>query len=139
MGQAKSVLVIDDEPKTTTYFTTLLADNGFEAQAATSADEGLRALAARRPDLIVLDLVMPLVTGVNLFNKIKKDARYRDVPIVIVTGIHEEFAEDREAFFRNLKRRRPAAYLEKPVDPSLLIQTVKHALGMDGESPSKPI
>jgi CheY-like chemotaxis protein len=131
MGQAKSVLVIDDEPKTTTYFTTLLADNGFEAYAATSADEGLRALAAHCPDLIVLDLVMPSITGVNLFNKIKKDPRYQDVPIIIVSGIHEEFAVNlHKTFFQSLKHRKPAAYLEKPVEPGRLIQTVRHALGM---------
>ena len=69
MSQGKTILVIDDEPKTTTYFTTLLADNGFSAHKANDADEGLRQLEACRPDLILLDLVMPEKTGINLFCK----------------------------------------------------------------------
>lgn len=130
MSQGKTILVIDDEPKTTTYFTTLLADNGFSAHKANDANEGLRQLEACRPDLILLDLVMPEKTGINLFNKIKKDARYRDIPVVIVTGIQNEFVEDHREFFATLKLRKPSAYLEKPIDPDHLIRTVRQTLGM---------
>jgi two-component system alkaline phosphatase synthesis response regulator PhoP len=131
MDQAAKVLVIDDEPQTTTYFTTVLSDHGFSACAANSADEGLSQLETCRPDLILLDLVMPMKTGINLFNKIKRDDRYQDIPVVIVTGIRDEFVEDHKEFFDKLKLRKPAAYLEKPIDPDELIQTVKQSLGMN--------
>jgi two-component system phosphate regulon response regulator PhoB len=131
MSQDKRVLVIDDEPQSTTYLATLLADHGFSAHEAHSADEGLRSLEDCRPDLILLDLVMPATTGINLFNKIRKDARYQEIPIIIVTGIQEQFSEDYGAFFLSLKLRKPAAFLEKPVDPNQLIQTVNKTLGTD--------
>jgi CheY-like chemotaxis protein len=73
---------------------------------------------------------MPERTGIILFNKIKKDARYQNIPIIIVTGIREQFSEDHKAFFEGLKRHKPAAYLEKPIDPEQLIQTVRQTLGI---------
>ena len=131
MDQAAKVLVIDDEPQTTTYFTTVLSDHGFSACAANSADEGLSQLEAWRPDLILLDLVMPTRTGITLFNKIKRDERYQDIPVIIVTGIRDQFVEDHKEFFENLKLRKPTAYLEKPIDPDQLVQTVKKSLGLN--------
>jgi adenylate cyclase len=122
------VLIIDDEPETTTYFSTVLEDNGFAPRSAHSADEGLAVLKEEKPDLILLDLMMPYKTGVNLFNKIKKDPRYRDVPVIIVTGIRDRFSEDHRAFFDSLRKSRPSAYLEKPVEPEQLIGAVKRSL-----------
>lgn len=128
METVRKVLIIDDEPKTTTYFSTLLEDHGFAPRSANSADEGLAALVEEKPDVILLDLMMPWRTGVNLFNKIKKDPRYSDIPIIIVTGIRDQFSEDHKAFFDGLKRGRPSAYLEKPVDPEKLIGAVRSTI-----------
>jgi CheY-like chemotaxis protein len=125
-----TVLVIDDEDDVTTYLSTLLSNHGFNARCANSAAQGLKQLEASRPDLILLDLMMPDKTGIVLFNKIKKDARYQDIPIIIVTGIHEHFAEDYKDFFEKLKIRKPSAFFEKPVNPDELIKTVKQELGM---------
>lgn len=131
MSQKKTVLIIDDEPKTIIYFSTLLEDHGFIAYSADSADEGLRQLQAHRPDLILLDLLMPLMTGIVLFHKIKKDSRYQDIPIIIVTGIKDYFTEDHREFFEKLRLHKPNAYLEKPVDPNHLIRTVSQTLELN--------
>ncbi len=128
MESVRKVLIIDDEPKTTTYFSTLLQDHGFSPRCANSADEGLAALSEERPDVILLDLMMPYRTGVNLFNKIKRDPRYSDIPIIIVTGIRQQFSEDHRAFFDGLKKGRPSAFLEKPVDPEELIGTLRSTI-----------
>ena len=128
MEQVKKVLIIDDEPQTTKYFSTLLEDNGFIAHCANNADEGMGQIQALNPDLILLDLMMPSRSGIILFNKIKRDARYRDIPIIIVTGIQTELPGDHKAFFNGLKLHKPSAYLEKPVDPERLIETVTRTL-----------
>lgn len=128
MGPTKSILIIDDEPMTTTYFATLLTDYGFTAQAANNADEGLRKVEADRPDLILLDLLMPGKSGINLFNKIKRDARFQGIPIIIVSGIRAHFHEDHKEFFHRLKRHKAAAYLEKPVNPDELVEAARKAL-----------
>lgn len=127
-----TILIIDDEPDVITYLTTLLSNHGFEAHSAESADEGLEKLERSQPDIIFLDLLMPMKTGINLFNKIKKDPRYRDIPVIIITGIQDKFSKDYRVFFQSLKRRKPAAFIEKPVNPDHLIKTVKQILGYDG-------
>ncbi len=130
-SEPKKVLIIDDEPQQTLFFSTLLEDHGFTTLTANSADEGLKILEGDRPDAILLDLVMPRRTGVILFNKLRKSPMHRDVPVIIVTGIRNHFTEDYRDFFFQLKLKRPCAYLEKPVDPALLVRTVQRCVGLE--------
>lgn len=131
MSAIPTVLIIDDEPDVTSYLETLLSNHGFATRSANSADEALERLREGRPDLILLDLMMPLKTGINLFNKIKKNETYRDIPVVIVTGIQERFSADFKGFFEGLKLKKPSAFVEKPVNPEELVRTVKKELGLD--------
>ena len=126
----KRILVIDDEPDMVTFYTTILADKGHTVFAANNAEEGLRRLMESRPDLIILDLIMPEKTGIKFFSELKKDERFKDIPIVLITGIKDVKGGDHRKFFEGLRARVPAAYLEKPVDPPTLLRTVNRALGL---------
>lgn len=126
------VLVIDDEEDMITFYTTVLKDNGYSVVSALSAQEGLERLQEHRPDLILLDLLMPEKTGINLFRDLKKDERYKDIPIILITGIKDVMGGDHKKFFEGLRTRVPAAYLEKPVDPKTLITTVNRVLAQSG-------
>jgi CheY-like chemotaxis protein len=128
MEHSKSVLIIDDEPAMTTYLSTLLEDHGFVARVANDPQEGMERLQEARPDVILLDLLMPQKSGVLLFQRIARDDRFRGIPIIILTGIREHFVEDFREFFTTLKLQRPFAYLEKPVDPLQLVRVVKDSL-----------
>lgn len=128
MEQPRSVLIIDDEPQMTTYLSTLLEDHGFVAHVANDPVEGLNRLETLKPDAILLDLLMAHKSGIQIFQKIARDERFRGIPIIIVTGIQDHFVEDFREFFTTLKLQRPFAYLEKPVDPQLLVQTVQESL-----------
>jgi CheY-like chemotaxis protein len=130
MSLMPRILVIDDEPDITAYFCTLLSENGFIANSANSADDGLGELEEGRPDLILLDLLMPLKTGINLFNKIRKDERYKSIPIIIVSGIHDRFSKDYKAFFEGLRHGKPCAFVEKPIKPEDLLRLVNQTLGL---------
>lgn len=129
MENPRNVLIIDDEPAITTYLSTLLEDNGFVAYVANDPDEGMERLSEVKPDVILLDLLMPQKSGVQIFQKIARDERYKGIPIIILTGIKEYFVEDFKEFFTTLKLDRPFAYLEKPVDPNSLMRVVKESLG----------
>lgn len=124
----KRILVIDDEPDLITLYETILGENGFSVISANSASEGLERLKEGRPDLILLDLVMPERTGIKLFADLKKDERYKDIPVILVTGIKDVMGGDHKKFFESLRTRVPAAYLEKPVDPQVLVKTVRDVL-----------
>jgi CheY-like chemotaxis protein len=126
---AKKILIVDDEPDMVLFYRTVLEEKGYEVRGLTSAQEAISALDKERPDLILLDLVMPDKTGITLFRDLKKDERYKDIPIVLITGIKDVMGGDHKKFFEGLKTRVPAAYLEKPVAPKTLLDTVARVLG----------
>ncbi len=128
MENSRSVLIIDDEPAITTYLSTLLEDHGFVAYVANDPQEGIKRLGELRPDVILLDLLMPQKSGVQIFQKIARDENYKGIPIIILTGIKEHFVEDFREFFTTLKLEKPFAYLEKPVDPHQLVHVVEESL-----------
>jgi CheY-like chemotaxis protein len=122
------VLVVDDEEDVAFYFSNLLEDHGFIPSCAFSAEEALRYIETDPPDLILLDIMMPGRGGLNLFARLKKDEPYKDIPVVIVTGIRNKMGGDFSFFVENLKARVPEGYIEKPIDPGHFIQTIYKAM-----------
>jgi len=118
-------LVIDDEPDQTTYLSTLLNDHGWEARTANSADEGLALAQADVPDVILLDVMMPERGGLSTLVALRKDERTKSVPVVLVTGIQDELTHDFGHFLDRFKKYHPDAYVEKPVDPDRLLETLE--------------
>lgn len=127
----KRILVIDDEPDMITYIKAILEDKGHTTFSANDAEEGMKKLKENRPDLILLDLLMPGKTGIKLFSELKKDGRLKDIPIVLITGIKDVMGGDHKKFFESLHTRVLAAYLEKPVEPWTLVRTVNEVLGLE--------
>ena len=117
-------LVIDDEPDQTTYLSTVLRDNGWEARTANSADEGLALAQADVPDVVLLDVMMPERGGLSTLVALRKDERTKSVPVVLVTGIQDTLTHDFKAFLDRFKRHHPDAYVEKPIDPEKLLKTL---------------
>jgi CheY-like chemotaxis protein len=128
MAGGANILIIDDEPDITTYFSTLLSEHGYNTRCANRAEDALKNLETSRPDLILLDLLMPEQTGISFYRQIKNDERYKDIPVVMVTGIKSQIPGDMKAFFDKSKSRKPHAFLEKPVNPDELVETVKKIL-----------
>jgi CheY-like chemotaxis protein len=146
----KRVLVIDDDRNSVKYLSAVLSNHGYDPVAAYDGNEGLERIEEARPDLIVLDVMMPKKTGFVLFEQLKKDERYREIPVLMLTGVGEvlEELEDHmdEAFERPydklreaLKKKiremrdeglvRPEMFLDKPVDPDSFAAKVKQLLG----------
>ena len=123
MAQRVAV-IIDDEPDITTYLATLLADHGWKAQTANSVKAGMALLAAGRPDAVLLDLMMPERGGLNALVEIRKTPALHNVPVIVVSGIQEKLTADYHAYLERFKHYRPDAYLDKPVDPTLLLKTL---------------
>src|SRR5512147_846598 len=120
----RSAVVIDDEPDVTAYLGTLLMDHGWRVRTANGVDQGLKLLAAERPDALLLDLMMPERGGLTALVAIRKDPSLEGLPVVIVSGIQEKLTSDYHAFLERAKRYRPDAYLDKPVNPGELLRTL---------------
>ena len=120
--QKKTVLVIDDEPDVRDYLSCLLEDNGFDVETAENGEEGLSRMSASPPDLVTLDITMPVKTGIRLYRDIKKDQALRDIPVIIITGISRDF----EKFISSRRTvPPPEGYVNKPVDQAKLLSLVR--------------
>lgn len=125
-----SVLIIDDEPDVATYQSRVLTDHGWRVRIASSGDQGLALALEETPDVILLDLMMPGGRGgLNTFMELRKNPALASIPVVFVTVYPEPDPDDLYNFLGRQERLRPDAYLEKPVDPEVLLATVEKVTG----------
>ena len=82
----KRILIVEDDFDNTTLVRLLLEREGFDVFTADNGEKGLAAMQSKQPDLIVLDLDMPVMDGWHMIEKIKEDEGTRDIPIVVVTA-----------------------------------------------------
>ena len=103
------VLIVDDDPTFRLTLGATLRDANFEVEEASSGPEALAAAAQRKPDLILLDAVMPVMDGFETCAGLRGDARLVDVPILMVTGLEDSKAIDRAFEFG------ATGFLTKPI------------------------
>ncbi len=122
MADHKTILIIDDEPDTRTYFSSLLEDNGYHTIEAENGDLGLAEVRKAIPDLITLDVTMPEMSGVKCYRTLKEDPNWKSIPVIIITGVSEDFQQ----FISSRKQVPPPdGYLAKPIDQTELLELVK--------------
>ena len=89
----QTILIIEDERALVEVLTYNLRKEGFEVQSATDGQDGLRRAQTTLPDLIVLDLMLPVVEGLEVCRVLKSGARTRDIPLLMLTARSEEVDE----------------------------------------------
>ena len=120
---APLVLVVEDSDAIRAAFTILLEESGYAVAAAANGAEALRLAEERSPDLVLLDLGLPDMPGLDVARRLKTVPATSSVPIVALTGRDE--ASDRDA----LMAAGCAAYLVKPVDTHRLIESLPGYIG----------
>ncbi len=122
----KKILIIDDEPDTLAYFSSLLQDNGYDTIESADGEAGLRLIQDELPDLITLDISMPEKSGVRLYTDIKTNENWKHIPVIIITGVSEDFKK-----FISTRSQIPApeGYMSKPINPEEFLQTTAELLG----------
>ena len=147
---AKQVLIVDDDKNTVKYLSAVLSDHGYDPVTAYDGSEGLKKVEAAKPDLIVLDVMMPKKTGFVLFKQLKQDKRYEEIPVLMLTavsGVLEELEDHKEETFERpydslreaLKTKiqemreeglvRPDMFVDKPVEADSFIAKVRELIG----------
>ncbi len=131
--QDKRVLVVDDEPNVRDYLAQILLDAGFNVDTAGDGVEAMEKIQEAPPDFISLDLVMPRKSGHKLLYELRKDKRYSNIPVLIVTAhARDEMGEVQlQDIVENRVISGPGVYLEKPVKPRDYVRCVSQALGVD--------
>ena len=118
----RNVMVVDDSKTELLFLSDLLKKSGFSVTTAENADEALSKLEEGKPDLILMDVVMPGTNGFQLTRKITRDPRFSDVPVIMCTSKTAE--TDRVWGMRQGARD----YITKPVHRTELLDKIK-ALG----------
>ncbi len=85
----KKILFIEDELILQKTFTNLLQNEGYEIISALDGKTGLQLAKEKKPDLILLDLVLPKMHGFDVFKKIKEDEETKNIPIIVLTNLEE--------------------------------------------------
>ncbi len=124
----KTILVVDDEPDVSKYLETVFIDNGFDVITAANGKECFEKATKEKPDLITLDISMPAESGVRAFRDLQESEITKDIPVIIITGISNEF----KRFISSRKHVSPPVdYFEKPIDREKLIEKIKEILKID--------
>jgi CheY-like chemotaxis protein len=126
MADKKKILIVDDEDDVCVYLSTFLEDNGYATIIARDGVEALAKVESESPDLITLDITMPEKSGVRFYRDMKEDPRRKATPIIIVTGISDDF----EKFISSRKQvPPPEGYVHKPIDLDQVLKLVKQHAG----------
>jgi CheY-like chemotaxis protein len=125
-SEAKKILVVDDEPDVHDFLTAVLEDAGYRHESAKDGEEAMKLIEADLPDLIALDVTMPQKSGVGVYRALKSDDRYKDIPVIFVTGVTEDFEK-----FISTRRQvpPPEGYISKPIVPEKFLEMVKKLVG----------
>ena len=108
----KKILVVDDEPTLTTLVSKCLEANGYEVTAITEAADGLDYAMKHDLDLIILDVMMPIINGFNFCRLLKQEENKKDIPIILLT------ARDQIKDIEIGLEMGAEAYLAKPLNTS---------------------
>lgn len=119
----RKILLVDDSETVLQMEQMILAENSYELILARDGEEGVAKALATRPDLILMDVVMPKMDGFEAVRKLRDNAQTRAVPIVMVTSKGE--MESMEAGYEN----GCSDYILKPIDQHELLAKVKNLLG----------
>ena len=130
---AKKILLVEDEAKNRLLITDILKYHGYEVLEAQDGPKGLNLAKEQKPDLILLDIMMPGMDGLEVCRLLREDAATATIPVVMVTALYEE------KVIAGAIERGADGYIVKPIDPDGLKETILHnlSLAQNGLLPSQ--
>ncbi len=121
----EKILIVDDDPDILDALTMIIETKGYQVVTARDGIEGLANLKAEKPDLLILDLLMPKMDGFAVCKELQDPrwAKFKDIPILILTSVREEASRRRYELETGLELD-VDDYVEKPVSPDILLERV---------------
>lgn len=120
--EKKRILIVDDEKDLVETIIFQLEGGGYEVLAAYDGQEGLDKAKSEKPDLIILDLMLPKMDGYKVCGLLKADARYKKIPIIIFTARAQE-SDEKLGYECGAN-----AYITKPFESEVLLAKIKELL-----------
>jgi two-component system alkaline phosphatase synthesis response regulator PhoP len=117
------ILVIDDDPLFVEATKTILESKDYQVLTASDGDIGLQKVREEKPDLVLLDIIMPTQDGFRVCEEIKKDPQLANIPVVMLTSFAQKKGETDIPVSAGLELE-AEGYIDKPVDPEELLRYV---------------
>jgi len=127
MAEKVDILLVDDDPDFVAATRLVLEKAGYEVRTALRGQEGLELARQKKPDLIILDVIMPGQDGFMVCEELKADPELRDVPVMMLTGFAERVSETSIALRQGMMLE-AEDYVDKPVRPPELLRRVEKLL-----------
>ena len=127
MSDKKRILVVDDEPDFAAIVQRNLEKEGFEVDVAYDGVEGMEKVASNPPDAIVLDVMMPEKDGYAVCAELKKDEKYEDIPIVMLTAVAGHVGSTRYSHSDGMGMAADD-YLPKPASAEEITESIKRLI-----------
>ncbi|WP_163339893.1 PleD family two-component system response regulator [Desulfopila sp. IMCC35008] len=124
MEEKKNILLVDDDPDFVEAVRVIVENGGYNVRVAYDGQEGLDAVAEEKPDLIVLDVMMPNMDGHAACAKLKTDPATREIPIILLTAVADRVTTSKYSH-RDMLESEAEDYMPKPVDPQELLGLIK--------------
>ncbi|MFC1916804.1 PleD family two-component system response regulator [Chloroflexota bacterium] len=130
-----SILIVDDDPDMREALTIILESREYETISARDGIEALAKLKAERPDLMILDLLMPKMDGFEVLKELGKNewSQYRETPIIILSSVREESSRRRYQLETSMEMG-VEDYIEKPISHAILLKRVEALLNKKNQS-----
>ena len=120
---SKCILVVEDQEDNRRILRDLLGNAGYHLIEAQSGEDALAAVMKQRPDLILMDIQLPEVSGLEVTKWLKEDPELKAIPVVAVTAFAMKGDEER------IRQGGCEAYLSKPISVAKFIETIRRFLG----------
>ena len=127
MKNKAKILIIDDDPDFVEATKLVLESKPYEVITAADGSEGIAKAKKEKPDLIILDIIMPVKDGFNAAEELKKDPELKKTPVIMLTSFSKKVSETNLSLSQGMMLD-TEDYIDKPVEPEELLKRVENQL-----------
>ena len=127
----KKILVVEDSPTIRKVVSITLSQEGYEVIEAGDGLEALSRLNEAKPDLILLDIILPKMDGYQILSIIRENPEFKDIPVIMLSALSKKtFFHSQRVLdeYKGEKVPEPEAYIEKPPEPEELLDAIQSVL-----------
>jgi len=127
MSEKRDILLVDDDPDFVEAVKVIVEKAGYDVRVAYDGQEGLEAVKEKLPDLIVLDVMMPVMNGHEACAKLKGNQETAEIPIILLTAVADRVTTSTYTH-RDMLESEADDYIPKPVEPNDLLELIRNWL-----------
>jgi DNA-binding response OmpR family regulator len=132
VSEPKSVIIVEDEPETADMFAEMMRLNGYQVRKSSGGRMAMSMIAHEKPDAVLLDVMIPDISGLEVLRFMKRDPNLTDVPVIIISA-RSQYTDIQEGLEAGAR-----LYLTKPVAYPELISAIKNAFDTNSDAEIVP-